>query len=184
MDRSASSVTPPATRSFGTWLVAMPTWKKASLIVATLMLLMGWIFGLSPEASADSTRGGASGLQAGLLPTNQGQSTPVGAENLEEPAARGIFRLGFSFLVGFCLGSFLRATMRLASIAIGFWLAMTLLLSYYGLVVVDWQAVDGLWDQFVGNVENEWSNFQSFLTGSLPAAGLAIAGLAAGLKRH
>lgn len=165
-------------------MVAMPTWKKASLGVAVSMLLVGGIFGVLPDSGADAVSGGASGLQAGLLPSGQGQSTPAGAENAEEPAARGIFRLGFSFLAGFCLGSFLRATMRLASIAIGFWLAMTLLLSYYGLVVVDWQAIDGLWNRFVGNVESEWGNFQRFVTGSLPAAGLAIAGLAAGLKRH
>jgi len=162
----------------------MPTWKKAALGVAVSMLLVGGIFGMLPESGVDSASGGASGLQANLLPTGQGQSTPPAAASTEEPAARGIFRLGFSFLAGFCLGSFLRATMRLASIAIGFWLAMTLILSYYGLVVVDWQAIDGLWNRFLGNIESEWGDFQRFVTGSLPAAGLAVAGVATGLKRH
>jgi uncharacterized membrane protein (Fun14 family) len=184
MDSNTTSASARTHRTFGAWMLAMPTWKKATLGVAVSMLLIGGIFGMVADPGTDSATGGASALQSGLLPTNPGQNAPQPATANEEPAARGIFRLGFSFLAGFCLGSFLRATMRLASIAIGFWLAMTLVLSYYGLVVVDWQAIDGLWNRFLGNIENEWGDFQRFITGSLPAAGLAIAGLAAGLKRH
>ena len=95
-----------------------------------------------------------------------------------------MFRLGFSFIAGFCLGSFLRATLKIAAIAFGFWLLMTFLLAYYGIVVVDWHAMDSLWNRFASNVGQEWGSFQTFITGSLPAAGLATAGLAIGLKRH
>ncbi len=106
------------------------------------------------------------------------------ATTADEPAAKGVFRLGFSFIAGFCLGAFVRAMLRLAAIAFGFWLAMTFVLSYYGLVVVDWHAIEGVWDRFTTNVGNEWGDFQRFVTGSLPAAGLATTGLVVGLKKH
>jgi len=161
----------------------MPRWKKIALgaaiaAIATGAVLMVIAPGGAPAGGGDS---GAAGLQTGFLP-NQPGGTGQGAAG--EPAAKGIFRLGFSFVAGFCLGSFVRATLRVASIAFGFWLAMTVVLSYYGLVVVDWNAIDQVWSRFCTNVENEWGNFQSFVTGSLPAAGLAVAGLAVGLERH
>ena len=119
------------------------------------------------------------GLSTSLL-----DSSTNDASGAASPAAKGIFRLGFSFLAGFCLGSFVRAALRIATIAFGFWLAMTFVLSYYGLVVVDWNAMSSVWDRFAANVENEWSSFETFVTGSLPAAGLAATGLVMGLRRH
>jgi uncharacterized membrane protein (Fun14 family) len=59
-----------------------------------------------------------------------------------------------------------------------------MVLSYYGILVVDWNQMDSLWNRFATNVEQEWASFQTFMTGSLPAAGLAAAGFAIGLKRH
>jgi hypothetical protein len=61
---------------------------------------------------------------------------------------------------------------------------MTFLLAYFDLVNVDWTAIQTVWDRFAAAVENEWGDFQRFMTGSLPAAGLAVLGLTVGLKRH
>jgi uncharacterized membrane protein (Fun14 family) len=154
----------------------MPGWKKALVGAAVLAAVAGGVMGLSGDAPASSS-GNLSGLNTSLVNT---PGSPAG----EEPAARGVFRLGFSFLAGFCLGSFVRSTLKIAAIAFGFWLFLTFALSYYGLVTVDWQAMDGLWNRFSTNVQQEWGNFQRFMTGSLPAAGLAVTGLAIGLKRH
>lgn len=159
----------------------MPRWKKVALGVALTTVAVGAVWSLA-SGDATGTGGGAgqSGLTAQFQPGGPG-STGTAAE---EPAAKGVFRLGFSFLAGFCIGSFVRAALRVVAIALGFWLVMTVVLSYYGLVVVDWHAIEGVWDRFAANVEHEWGNFQRFLTGSLPAAGLAVTGLAVGLKRH
>lgn len=158
----------------------MPRWKKLALLAAVGAIVTGAVLSAVADPAPPT---GTSGLQASLV---QGSGAPTGqtaAAPVESPA-KGVFRLGFSFVAGFCLGSFLRATLRVASIAIGFWLAMTVTLSYFGLVTVDWPAIENLWNRFITNVEAEWGNFQTFLTGSLPAAGLATLGLAAGLKRH
>lgn len=152
----------------------MPTWKKVGVALAIGALATGAALHHNSGASE-----GVAGLSTSLLDssTNDGSGTA-------SPGAKGIFRLGFSFLAGFCLGSFIRAALRVASIAFGFWLAMTFVLSYYGLLVVDWNAISSVWDRFTANVESEWASFNSFITGSLPAAGLAATGLAIGLKRH
>lgn len=163
----------------------MPRWKQAALAVSIAMVAVGAVWSLSQGGTPGpgTTAGGQSGLSAQLQPSGPGGAVPA-VEPAPEPASKGVFRLGFSFLAGFCLGSFVRAALRLVAIAVGFWLAATVVLAYYGLVVVDWQAIEGVWDRFAGNVEREWGNLQTFLTGSLPAAGLAVAGLAVGLKRH
>ena len=185
----SSSSTNATHRTFVAWLRAMPRWKMISLCTATAMLGIGAVMMVvAPDAAPAPGSGsgtGAAGLQAGFVPGQpQAPGTGTPAPAAAEPAAKGVFRLGFSFIAGFCLGSFVRATLKIASIAFGFWLAMTLVLSYYGLVNVDWNAIDSVWNRFCTNVESEWGNFQTFMTGSLPAAGLAATGLAIGLKRH
>lgn len=161
-------------RSFGQWLTDMPRWKKIALGVGLTTAAIGAVWSLS---HGGSTHGGG---QSGLTAQFQGGNGGTG----QEPAAKGVFRLGFSFLAGFCIGSFVRAALKVVAIAVGFWLLMTMLLAYFDLVVVDWNAISGVWDRFAANIEKEWGTFQTFLTGSLPAAGLAIGGLAIGLRRH
>lgn len=151
----------------------MPAWKKAAVVLAVGALATG------AALHHDGDTVGMAGLSSSLL-----DSSTNDASGTANPTAKGIFRLGFSFLAGFCLGSFVRAALRVASIAFGFWLAMTFVLSYYGLLVVDWNAVSSVWDRFAANVESEWASFSTFATGSLPAAGLAATGLAFGLRRH
>ncbi|HEB52921.1 MAG TPA: hypothetical protein ENI87_06675 [bacterium] len=178
---------PTASRSFGDWLRDMPRWKKIALGASILAVAAGGVWtlavgGQTPEsAGAGST---ASGLSASLIETQPGQNGGSSVSAAPEPASKGVFRLGFSFLAGFCIGAFLRAVLKLAAIAVGFWLVMTFLLSYAGIVEVNWQAMDDLWNTFVGNIEREWGSFQSFMLGSLPATGLATTGLVVGLKRH
>lgn len=172
---------PPSRRSLGRWLADMPRWKKVAVLAALGAAAVGGALTLI-AAPATTTGGSGSGLATSLV---AGQPPAGGTTQApEEPVAKGVFRLGFSFLAGFCLGSFLRATLRIAAIAFGFWLLATMLLAHYGIVVVDWNALSAAWDRFTANVEQEWGSVQRFLTGSLPAAGLAATGLVVGLRRH
>lgn len=168
---------PDPSRSFSGWLKAMPGWKKALVAGATLAAAAGGVLSASHGAHPPT---GESGAGAAFVPGLGGGSTSAAPE----PASKGVFRLGFSFLAGFCIGSFIRTMVKVASIALGFWLFMTFLLSYFGLVNVDWNAIQTVWDRFAAAVEHEWGDFQRFMTGSLPAAGLALLGLSVGLKRH
>lgn len=182
------TATPPpaqdvrAHRGFGGWLRDMPRWKKVALGVGLATVAISAVWAIGSDAGTGTGSSGQAGLASGLTAGTTGRTGEPAV--VDEPAAKGVFRLGFSFVAGFCLGSFVRATLRIAAIAFGFWLAMTFVLAWYGLVVVDWNAISSVWDRFTSNVANEWGDFQRFVTGSLPAAGLAATGLAIGLKRH
>lgn len=185
MDSAAPvSVEKPRRRSFSQWLRDMPQWKKIAVGLAILMAVVGAI-GMIAQGDAATTlpADGRSDLTADFVNGAQ-EPRPPQAAPAEEPAAKGVFRLGFSFFAGFCIGSFLRTALRFVAVAVGFWLVMTIVLGHYGLVVVDWLAIESVWNRFAAKVEGEWGNAVHFLTGSLPAAGLAVAGLAVGLKRH
>ena len=166
----------------------MPRWKKISLIAAGAIMVTGavlWIVdpgGATQQPTGTGTGGAGNALQSNLLPDQPGGGTTT-TQTAQEPTAKGVFRLGFSFIAGFALGSFVRATVRFAAIALGFWLAMTLVLSFYGLVEVNWQGIDDLWTRFMTSIESEWSSFQSFITGSLPAAALVGTGFFVVFKR-
>jgi len=164
----------------------MPRWKKVSLLVAGGLVVTGAVLMVVDPGGATAPAGtgtGSGALQSSFIEGQPGSGTS-GTATAQEPAAKGIFRLGFSFIAGFCLGAFVRAMVKIASIAIGFWIAMTLVLSYFDLVAVQWDQIQSLWDSFAANVEHEWQNFQDFITGSLPAAGLVATGFFVGVKRH
>ncbi|MCA8977679.1 MAG: FUN14 domain-containing protein [Planctomycetes bacterium] len=199
MTESAEESAPTTARTFRGWIAEMPRWKKISLLAAGALVATGAVMMmLDPGSSAPADAGAGLGspggpgtrnsaLETSLLPGQPGTgptSSTTQEAAADEPAAKGVFRLGFSFIAGFCLGSFVRATLKIVSIAFGFWLAMTIALSYYGLVEVNWEGIDSLWNHFAANVQSEWSSFQSFITGSLPAAGLVATGFAIGIKRH
>lgn len=163
----------------------MPRWKKGLVGGAVALAAVGGVMLLVQGGSAGSgsgPTGGGSG--ATFLPEGTGNpGTAAGAAG-PEPAAKGVFRLGSSFLVGFCIGAFVRSAVKIASIVVGFFLVALFLLDQAGFVVVDWGAIDRAWSGFWANVGDEWGNFQQFVTGRLPAAGLATLGLYTGFKRH
>jgi uncharacterized membrane protein (Fun14 family) len=173
-------------RNFGTWLREMPRWKKIATSIALTATVTGGVITLitGDATPTDTVTGNLSGLNATLIAEQGGNGTESSATAAAEPASKGIFRLGFSFIAGFSIGIFLRAVLKLAAIVLGFWLIVTFLLAYAELMTVEWDQIDALWNQFVGSIESEWGNFQAFMLGSLPATGLAATGIVIGLKRH
>ena len=172
-------------RSFREWLREMPKWKKAAVGLALATAAAGGVMTLlnGDPTPAVGPIDDMSDLRAILV-----EGSPQNGDRTEgtqtEPASKGLFRIGFSFLAGFSIGTFLRAVLKLAMIVVGFWLLTTFLLAYAGLMTVEWDQIDALWTQFTNSIEGEWGDFQSFMLGSLPAAGLAATGLIIGLKRH
>lgn len=176
----------PTRRNFGTWLREMPRWKKITTGIALTATIAGGTLTLltGDPTPTDTVTGNMSGLNATLIAEQGGAGTESSATAAAEPASKGIFRLGFSFIAGFSIGTFLRAVLKLAAIVLGFWLVVTFLLTYAELMTVEWDQIDALWNQFVGSIEGEWGNFQAFMLGSLPATGLAATGFVIGLRRH
>ena len=171
-------------RGVWAWIRALPLWEKALLAIAVGAVAAGGVMTLVGGDAVPPD--GADALGASLTTEGPSASAVDGAAGPAEEVStsKGVFRLGFSFLAGFCVGLFLRAVLKLAAVAVGFWMVMTFALSYAGLVVVDWDAAGALWDSFAAVFETEWDSFQSFMLGSLPATSLAITGLAVGFRRR
>lgn len=192
--RPATSRSSDKKRSFGQWLRDQPRWEKIALGVAVaavvtggvLMLVSGDASGSEAASGGGANAGGSSALGAGLVPDQPGGGTTGSgsATSTDEPASKGVFRLGFSFLAGFCIGLFVRTVLKLAAIAVGFWLVMTFLLAQAELVTVDWQAINDVFENFMARAERDLDSFKSFILGSLPAAGLGATGLVVGFKRR
>ncbi len=179
-------------RSFGEWVGDMPFWEKTLLGASVGAVIVGGVVMLSGGDVSNEPILAPASLPPGTIAdsytpegTGDGALLATGEATVsEEPTSKGAFRLGSSFLSGFCSGLFLRSVLKLALVAVGFWVIATSLLGYAGLVVIDWNAIDHIWSQFVTVLGAEWGDFKRFMLGSLPATGLAVTGLAVGFKRH
>lgn len=181
---------------------AQPVWKKSALIGAAVCCVVGLaLLGLesSPEDSAGletaasrgaggaSPGGAASGLRTSLV--DPGVLPPDGSARVEPPPpdesnwAPVFLRFGFSFFVGFAIGSAIRMVLKLALIFIGGFAVLLMGLESFGFVAVQWDVMGQAFDDLVAKIGEESGSVKGFLTGRLPSAGLGVFGLYAGFRR-
>ena len=126
-------------------------------------------------------------VDSGPTPSADPQPQPE-AELNTEPAddvwSALLFKLGFSFFVGFSLGYALRTFFRFTIVGIGMMLFMLFGLEYAGLVDVHWSAFEGGFDSITQRIEQQAGGFRAFVTGQLPSAGTVLAGLVIGWRRR
>lgn len=164
------------------WVGNLPVWEKVALALALAAVAGGGVAALVTGEPAVAQ--GEDALGADLATTGVSALSTDAPDSSSVEVSVGVLRLGMSFLAGFCIGLFLRAVLKLAAVAVGFWLVMTSALSYAGLISIDWDAVGDLWASLADLFETEWRDFQAFMFGSLPATGLAIGGFAVGFRRR
>lgn len=93
-------------------------------------------------------------------------------------------KLGFSFLIGFAIAYALSLVFRLAMLATGL-LALALFgLEYAGIVTVQWGVLSAYWNELVVWLEPASADFRAFITGNLPAGGMAALGMLTGARWH
>jgi len=166
----------------------LPRWKKVSLGLATLSIVFGFVLAAlgSSESEPDrppvaSELGGGQKLLPGTSSGSPAQSTESDAAGDWSPF---FIKGGFGFFVGFCIGYALRAFFKISAVAMGVFLLALFGLSYAGVVDVDWATIESYFESFVARLREEGQGFKSFITGSLPSAGLASLGLVAGFRRN
>jgi uncharacterized membrane protein (Fun14 family) len=93
-----------------------------------------------------------------------------------------LFKTGFSFFIAFTIGFALRSFLRIALVAVGLLALAVFGLQYAGLLNVDWAAMSERWDGLLAWLGPQVSSFQAFITGQLPSAATATAGLYAGWR--
>jgi uncharacterized membrane protein (Fun14 family) len=143
----------------------------------------------SPPASGE-------GLATRAVPGGQPtivtvDGTPL--ETVQEPPAASeagsdwspfFFKGGFGFFVGFCVGFALRAFFRVSAVALGFLFLLLLGLSYAGVLEVNWETLEQLYDRGVARMRDELQQVHSFVIGSIPSTAFSSLGLVAGFKRR
>lgn len=130
------------------------------------------------------------------LPGAQPESEPEGGEDGGQPAAvdrepapvadpwsPAIFRMGFGFFVGFAMAYALRSFVKVTIVSAGVFFLLLFGLQYAGLVEVKWAAMADRYDSLQEWLLAQVGGFRAFVTGYLPSAGAALAGLGLGFMR-
>ena len=174
----------------------LPVWNKLLLVLAVLSMLAGaglWAaraVGGERPTSQRAQAGGQAGAM-GFVDPQTGKNRPLagGTGQQQEAAADdwspAFFKLGGSFLIGFCMGYALRAFFKMSIVALGVVFLAMFALNYYSKEpIINWSAVSGLMEQLMAKVQSEMGGFKTFVEGSLPSASLAALGLYTGFKKR
>ena len=169
--------------------------NKVLMVLASVSFVIGLVlhFTAPPAqfAVGDSTQSTLTreGITPNSLVGTGVQSSPDG-EPITPAAESGIhswsplfMKGGLSFLIGFSIGYALRTFLKLSMLVTGVVALAVFGLSYAGLVEVDWDTISGIFDKGVAKVREEAGQFKTFITGSLPSASIAAAGLVLGFRR-
>lgn len=181
----------------------LPFWKKALVAASLLVMLIGAALQgyahiradnapVAEDRTASSTHTNSNSAfpARGFLPnapSSQSPDQPATSSTRSpdglEAYAPAVFRLGFSFFVGFCIAYALRTFFKISIAAIGFILLILFGLQYAGILQVDWHAMERHYDSAAHWIGNQLGSFKQFITGQLPSAAMALSGLVVGFKR-
>jgi uncharacterized membrane protein (Fun14 family) len=182
----------------------MPRWKWLAVSVSAALVILGGVAFLLEDESAPApgtagsqqTTGagragslddaGGAGFVEGFPRSGQepGSGEPGTDESGDGAWSAGMFRLGFSFFAGACIGYAVRKFLKLSMLVTGILLLAIFGLSYSGLVTVDWKSIDEIFRDLVSRIGDESGRFRTFITGSLPSAAMAGLGLVVGFKKN
>lgn len=91
--------------------------------------------------------------------------------------------MGFSFFVGFAIGFATRTFLKLFFFAAGTLFIALFLLQYNGIINVNWESFEGVYDNMIAWVSPHLGGLKNFITANLSSAGMAGLGLVLGLRR-
>ena len=205
-----SDGSPPETSGSGSPEISrgIPRWKKvvvtcaAFLVVAGLGLRVAGAMRSKDDGNgskvSNATKPGGFGANSYIDGGDTGTRDVLGlpgfpgsGREAPQPAADGsvtdyspaLLKGGLSFFVGFCVGYAVRTFLKVSFVVVGLVALAVFGLEYFGLIHVDMAAIEGHFDDLVGKVGDQASDFKSFISGSLPSAGMASVGLFTGVKR-
>jgi len=172
----------------------MPRWKKIAIAAGAFLLIAGTalkVHGViqrkeAPPPTSSSIPAGGQGLVGeGVASPDRAESPPPQGPGIGESASPFLMYGGFSFFAGLAVGMVLRIFLKMALIVAGIAVLGIAGLNYAG--VISTQAMKDLGDGASGAFVQLEQKVQGFRTDhvlvGIPSAGLAGAGLVAGLKR-
>lgn len=159
-------------------------WKSRTLRVMVLITVIGtamWAYALATAAPVPATHHDPS-LVAGLT-SNSASTTAAAAPRLIDEAAPATFRFGLSFVVGFFLAWIFRRVLKVIILAAGAITVLFLILRHFGVVNLNFDALEGEVTHGVDVAREKATEFKSVILGYLPSGASATAGLVVGAKR-
>lgn len=185
----SSSKTGPQIKgyTFRPWKIALLGVAIASIVAG--VLLAGGSGGASDanRASSGTTTGTSpDALKSGFRVSTDGDGkigVTLGDDERKGEWSPALLRGGLSFFVAFCLAFAFRSFMRIAVIFLGVWIASLYFLDHLGWIEIYWSRIEAPFDDFTSKIGDQLSSAKAFLTGSLPSAGAAAAGLFTGFRR-
>ena len=90
---------------------------------------------------------------------------------------------GLSFFLGFCLGYFLRVVAKTLILLVGAIYCCLILLSHYGILVVDWGSFQDALQHILLNTQTHVQDLQGLFAVSLPSVTMGGLGIWRGLKK-
>lgn len=170
-----------ATELVGSAAKSMPLWVKAMLAGSVLCMAAGVVIPLvshTPPAPPAGMSAMTNSLASGG--SSAAESGGAGGAAFWSPA---VFKLGFSFFVGFTVAYALRSFLKFALLSFGFMFLVLFGLQYAGLIEVKWALMERQYDGVSTWLGEQTRSFTAFVSGALPSAGAATTGLVAGFRR-
>ena len=159
----------------------LPLWKKGLLAAAAAVFLLGLLLRLTAGPAAEPVPGGGPAIGSALVEGGAEPGTEPGGAAAWSP---GLMALGFSFFVGFAVGTLLRVFVKIAVVVAGLVFLSLAGLSYAELITVNWDAMDQIFSKFADRIGSDFDELSTIVTGRLPQAGLGVLGLVTGLKKR
>ena len=159
----------------------MPRWIKLALWGSVACMIAGAAMALTaapPPPVADGV------APAGLAARGAVEAQPQPAAGAEAVWDSSLFRVGLSFVVAFAAGWIVRPWIKTAGLVVGGGFVLLYGLHSTGLVDVHWNELQERYGSASGWLAAQTESLTALLTGALPSAGAASAGLTAGLRRR
>ena len=174
-------------------------WQITLLTIAGVVMLIGaglWAYSAmtadeAPVASNEQVSDFDRSLSQGIAPSDNGgtEDPDQNQPDADKPFALenyspALFRLGFSFFVGFAIAYALRSFLKITIIAIGLMLLGLFGLQYAGVVTVDWAVMEQYYNTSMEWLKEQTAGFSAFIQGYLPSAASAAGGFVIGFRRR
>lgn len=181
-------------------LRSLPMWKRIMLalsvaLMVTGLLLQGYTYARESSRSRRATdnpqsQGQDLGPNGQLLPRSlsleQRGDQPVTTAFQTgwgvDTWSPMLFRTGFGFFAGFCVGYAARAFLKIAALSLGLVFLLLVGLQYTGVIDVDWTAVQHGYAVIGRWLQAQFTSIHQFVTGYLPSTTMGGLGLLAGFK--
>lgn len=124
-------------------------------------------------------------MALGLMMSPTDSSLGGGSAGGQDPLAWSsvVYKFSFGCLMGLLCGYAIRSFLTQALVFCAAFSLLVYSLSYTGFLTIEWASMDQAFTGVLGGIEEQAMGFRSFVSGTVPAAALALFGLYVGFRK-